>query len=147
MAVFILNHCWATAPPWSPHSESKALTSVDIVIPRVFFQILSFQPLHLSEVKNCILPLWVPSAIASRKAFLMFSCPLLLLGVEPSDLALNPKTSYISAARRLWLTCCLILLRPSLRVSFTVISPVRALICCLYWSLGFFGREGASLMY
>lgn len=135
MAVFLLNHCWATGPPWSPHSECKALTSIDIVIPRVFFRSLGSQSFCLSEVENCILPPWVPSDVTSRKAFFMFGCPLLLVDVEPSELVLNPKTGYVSAAQRLWLTCHLILFRLSLTVSFTAISPVQALICYLYCSL------------
>lgn len=145
MAVFLLNHCWATAPPWSPHSESNALTNIDIVIPRAFFQILGFQPLCLSEMENCILPSWIPSTITTRKPFLMFHCSLLLLAVEPSEL--NPKASCVSGTQGLGLTCCLILFRLSLTVSFTAISTVQALIHCLYRSLEFFGRESVSLMY
>lgn len=133
MAVFLLNHCWATGPPWSPHSECKALISIGIVIPRVFFQSLGFQPFCLSEVPNCILLPWVPSSVAARKAFFVCSCPLLLLDVEPSELVLNPKTSYVSATQGIWLTCHLILFRLSLTVSFTAISPVQALICIALW--------------
>lgn len=110
----------------------KALKSVDIVIPRVFFQILGFQPLCLSEVDNCILSPWMPSALTSRKAFLMSSYPLQLHAVEPSELALNPKTSCFSAAHGLWLMSCLVLFSLSLTVSFTAISLVQASISCLY---------------
>lgn len=120
MAVFPLNHYRATAPPWSPHSESEALTCVGIASPREFNQNLDFQLLWCSEIENCILLPCLLSAVASWKALLTTSCPQLFLAAKPSELALNLKVSCVSAAQSSYSAW------PS-----SAPTSVHALICCI----------------
>lgn len=84
---------WITAEPLLHHDYliQKALTSVDIVIPRVFFQILGFQTWCLSKVKKTAS--WLFESLLALPLMKVFICALLLLAVEPSELALDPKGS------------------------------------------------------
>lgn len=120
MAVFPLNHYRATAPPWSPRSESEALTCVGIASPREFNQNLDFQLLWCSEIENRILLPCLLSAVASWKALLTTSCPRLLLAAKSSELALNLKVSCVSAAQSSYSAW------PS-----SAPTSVHTLICCI----------------